>query len=142
MSFPSVWDPSHVYFMTATISGWRPILASHPYVDIVLGSLGWLRKAGRILLFGFVIMPTHAHALLRPLQRPIAEVVRDFGSYTAHEIVHALQRQGEHQLLAYFHQSARDRRHQHSIWRKIQAKNIYSHRFVLQKLEYIHNNPL
>ena len=33
-------------------------------------------------------------------------------------------------------------RHEHSIWQDIQAKNIYSPKFLFQKLEYIHNNPV
>ncbi len=142
MSFPSVDDPTHAYFITATITGWRPILNSPPYVDIILGSLDWLRKAGRVRLFGFVVMPSHTHLLLRTVGRPIEELVRDFGSFTAHEILQAIRRQGDDELLAYLSRSARDTRHRHSIWRKIQAKNVFSRRFALQKLEYIHNNPL
>jgi hypothetical protein len=30
----------------------------------------------------------------------------------------------------------------HHFWQKIQAKNIYSVDYLIQKLEYVHNNPI
>jgi hypothetical protein len=36
----------------------------------------------------------------------------------------------------------RDKRHKHSIWQDIQAKNVFSIKFLNQKMEYIHNNPV
>lgn len=36
----------------------------------------------------------------------------------------------------------RDERSNYSVWQDIQAKNIYSTKFLYQKLEYMHNNPV
>jgi REP element-mobilizing transposase RayT len=141
VTFKSLHDPCHAYFVTATIDGWRPILASRGCAHVVTESLAWLRREGRIRLFAFVVMPSHVHALLRPVERRIGEVVRDFGSFTAHEIVRVLREDGEERVEP-FRQPTSDGGYRHRIWRKIQAKNVFSQRFVLQKLEYIHNNPV
>ena len=45
-------------------------------------------------------------------------------------------------LLEYFHKHRRDERHEHSIWQDIQEKNIFSNKFLKQKMEYIHQNPV
>ena len=111
-------------------------------MQIVLDSLVWLQNKKRMLLFAFVIMPSHLHLILKPEGKTIGEVVQDFGSYTAHIILHELRKDERDDLLKFFHEQRRDARHGYSIWQDIQAKNIYSSEFLFQKMEYIHSNPV
>jgi putative transposase len=142
MTFSSTHNINHLYFVTASISGWRHLLAEPKYVQIVLDSLVWLQSEKRILLFAFVIMPSHLHLILKPESKTIGDVVQDFGSYTAHAILHELHKEKRDNLLQHFYEQRRDTRHKHSIWQDIQAKNIYSSKFLFQKMEYIHSNPV
>ena len=82
------------------------------------------------------------HVILKPESDPIGEIVQQFGSFTAHEILKSLRAQNKKDLLHMFQRAKRDQRHEHSIWQDIQAKNIYSLDFLQQKLEYIHQNPV
>jgi putative transposase len=109
---------------------------------IVLNSLAWMQQQKRILLFAFVIMPSHLHAIFKPESKTIGEIVQQFGSFTAHEILNQLRENHQQDLLELFQLKKRDQRHEHSIWQDIQAKNIYSMDFLQQKLEYIHQNPV
>jgi len=102
----------------------------------------WLQRQNRIVLFAFVIMPSHLHAIIKPENVTIAEILQQFGSFTAHEILKKLQADNQKDLLDIFNQKRRDQRHEYSIWQDIQAKNIYSIEFLWQKLEYIHQNPI
>jgi REP element-mobilizing transposase RayT len=142
MTFSSAHNIDHLYFVTASIVGWKHLLAEPKYSQIVLDSLVWLQKAKRTLLFGFVVMPSHLHLILKPISKTIGETLQDFGSYTAHAILHELRNDKQDDLLWFFHKQRRDTRHEHSIWQDIQAKNIYSFEFLSQKLEYIHSNPV
>jgi REP element-mobilizing transposase RayT len=142
MTFSAVHDVSHLYFVTASIAGWKHLLSKPAYIQIVLDSLVWFQNEKRILLFAFVIMPSHLHMILKPEEAMIGDVIRDFGSYTAHAILHELHKDKMQDLLLFFHQQRRDARHKHSIWQDIQAKNVYSHAFLSQKLDYIHGNPV
>lgn len=142
MTFSSVHDINHLYFVTASISGWRHLLAEPNYIRIVLDSLVWLQNEKKILLFAFVIMPSHLHMILKPENKTIGDIVQDFGSYTAHAILHELRKDKREDLLRFFHEQRRDTRHEHSIWQDIQAKNIYSSKFLFQKMDYIHSNPV
>jgi REP element-mobilizing transposase RayT len=101
-----------------------------------------MQQKKRILLFAFVIMPSHLHAILKPENNSSGEVLQQFGSFTAHEILKRLRAQNQTDLLKLFRQEKRDKRHEHSIWQDIQAKNIYSMDFLQQKMEYIHQNPI
>jgi len=111
-------------------------------MQIVLDSLVWLQIEKRILLFAFVIMPSHLHLILKPEDKTIGEILQDFGSYTAHTFLQELREDKRADLLKLFHEERRDARHEHSLWRDIQAKNIYSSEFLFQKMEYIHSNPV
>lgn len=142
MTFSSIHNIDHLYFITASICGWRHLLAEPKYSQIILNSLVVLQRTKRILLFAFVIMLSHLHLILKPACKTIGSILRDFGSYTAHTILHELRNDKRSDLLLFFHEQRRDLRHAHSIWQDIQAKNIYSHKFLSQKIEYIHNNPV
>ena len=142
MTFASFHDPDHLYFITASIIEWKHLFIADEYARIPLNSLEWMQKEKRILLFAFVVMPSHLHAILKPESNSISEIVQQFGSFTAHDVMKKLKQQNQKDLLALFHQKKRDKRHKHSIWQDIQAKNIYSMEFLQQKLEYIHQNPI
>jgi putative transposase len=93
-------------------------------------------------LFAFALMPSHLHAIVKPHERSIGKLLDEFGSFTAHAILQQLRQDHESELLEFFSEQRRDRRHHHSLWQDIQAKNIYSSKFLIQKMEYIHNNPV
>lgn len=142
MTFNSIHDSTHLYFVTASVVEWIPLFKHPKYADIILNSLSWMQKENRLLLFAFVIMPTHAHFLIKPENRAIGETVQQFGSFTAHEILKKVREDNKTEWLNTFEQEKRDSRHKHSIWQDIQAKNIFSMEVLEQKIEYIHQNPI
>ena len=142
MTFSSFHDPTHLYFITASIIDWKPLFTAPEYANIPLDSLTWLQQQKLILLFAFVVMPTHLHVIIKPENNAIGEIVQQFGSFTAHETLKKLRVNSQKDLLDVFNQKKRDQRHEHSIWQDIQAKNIYSMDFLWQKMEYIHQNPI
>jgi hypothetical protein len=87
-------------------------------------------------------MPSHLHAIMKPVNDTIGTIVQQFGSFTAHEILEKSRADNQQEILNLFQQRKRDQRHEHSIWQDIQAKNIYSMEFLQQKMEYIHQNPV
>lgn len=142
MTFNSFHDPAHLYFVTASIIEWKHLFKNPKYVKIILDSLAWMQKQKRILLFAFVIMPSHLHAILKPENETISNILQQFGSFTAHEILKELKLDKQQNSLKAFKEHKRDDRHEHSIWQDIQAKNIYSEDVLWQKMEYIHQNPI
>ncbi|HLF25927.1 MAG TPA: hypothetical protein VJG32_06300 [Anaerolineae bacterium] len=144
MSFKPQHFPSHLYFITATLLGWRPLLARFEFAWIVLDSLGWHRKQCRLALYAYVVMPTHFHAIIKPAEnKTISENLQSLGSFTAHAILNQLRIDGFTEEMRYFAEHRQlDRTEQHQVWQPIQAKNIHSPAFLREKLEYIHNNPV
>ncbi|MCP4543380.1 MAG: hypothetical protein GY832_40215 [Chloroflexi bacterium] len=144
MTFKPQHNPTHLYFVTATILGWKQLFIEPTYAEIIIQSLDFHRRHGRWSLFVFAPMPNHAHFVIRPLgEQTISTVLHSFGSYTAHAILNQLQQDERTDLLAFFPQRQnRDAGKQHQIWLPIEAKNVFSVDFLRQKVEYVHNNPI
>jgi putative transposase len=144
MTFKPYHDPTHLYFVTATLLGWRQIFCDPACAQIVLDSLDWHRRHGRWSLYAYVLMPNHVHAIVKPAEaQTISSVLQSFGSFTAHAILGRLEGDGHDELLAFFaKRQDRDASKQHQIWQPIQPKNVYSVAFLREKLEYVHNNPV
>ena len=130
-----------IYFFTATILEWKPILHDDNYKKIVIESLRFLVENKRIYLCGFCIMSNHIH-LLWQMQHPheLKDVQRDFLKYTAQIILKNL-RNTDTQLMETLRVDAKDRKYQ--VWeRNALSVPIRSEAVLKQKLDYIHNNPV
>jgi putative transposase len=102
MTFNSLHDPAHIYFITASICGWKQICTEPVYASIILGSMKWLRKKERMKLYAYVLMPNHLHAVIKPVGATIGALLRDFGSFTAHQILKQLREEERFDLLEFF----------------------------------------
>jgi putative transposase len=142
MTYPAFHDDSHLYFITASIVGWKPLFILPTYSTIILDSLSWLRIQGYIKLFAFVVMPTHVHWIGKPVDLKISEILQKFGSFTAHEILKNLKEENQADLLNFMKSQKRDTTRSLSIWQDIQAKNIFSIQALQEEMEYIHSNPI
>ncbi|MCW3128196.1 MAG: hypothetical protein JWO03_3854 [Bacteroidetes bacterium] len=132
---------NHVQFFTATILEWKLLLKPNAYKEVITDSLAFLVKKQRIRIYGFVIMPNHIHLIWQiseTLKRE--DVQRDFLKFTAQEIKRDLEK-NHPDVLKHFEVNAVDRKYQ--IWeRNPLSINIYSRDVLIQKLDYIHANPL
>jgi putative transposase len=129
------------HFFTATNLEWKKLLQPDEYKDVIIGSLKFLVKDGRVIIYGFVIMPNHIHLLWHLLAGKILEYVqRDFLRHTAQEIKKDMLINNIEGLKAYL-VNAKDREYQ--FWeRNALSVEIWSEKVLMQKLKYIHENPV
>lgn len=107
MTFRPFHQEGDLYFITASISGWKYLFYKSQYADIILSSLDFLRKSKRHYLYSFVVMPNHAHFINKPRKGyNISDIVQNFGSFTAHQILKQLRRENRRELLDYFQREA------------------------------------
>jgi len=79
----------------------------------------------RYRLIAWVIMPNHAHILLRPINGTVvSEIMHSIKSFTAHEANRILERKGQFWAKEYFDRYIRDLRH------------------FASTIAYIENNPV
>ena len=92
----------------------------------------------------FVIMPNHFHCIAQfSVADPLTTVLRDFKRHTADRIIRHLKVEGKQTALDELQRRVRRREKQtYKIWEDgYNAKDVVSESFLLQKMEYIHNNP-
>ena len=138
-----IFEVSHPHFLTSTVVAWLPVFAHPPFVEIVLDSWRFLQRERGVRIFGYVILENHLHWIASG--EALAEQVPRFKSFTARSIIDELSRRGFDTLLQELHyfklRHKIDQKYQ--LWREgDHPKQIQSDEMMLQKLEYIHNNPV
>ena len=135
--YPTEWSQ----YFTASIRNWLPLLATDKYKNIITDSLRFLVENKRIELNAFVIMDNHIHLVWQPLTgHTLTSIQLSFMKFTAQSIKFALAIDNP-ALLEKCKVNKTDREYQ--IWkRKPLSIELSSEKVFLQKLEYIHNNPV
>ena len=136
-------DHRQPHFLTCTVVAWLPIFTRPDAVQIVLDSWRFLQTENRMTLLGFVILENHLHFVAAADN--LGKEVGDFKSFTAKQLLTLLKRAGAETLLEqleYF--KLRHKVDQHyQLWQEgSQPKEITDDAMLLQKLEYMHNNPV
>lgn len=131
----------YAQFLTVTALDWKPILKAKEHKKIIIDSLNFLVKNGRIYLYAFVIMDNHFHLIWQMRSGyEMKNVQRDFLKYTAQQIKFSLARL-DPKLLKEMETNGADRQYQ--FWqRNSLAIPLYSTNVFQQKLDYIHQNPV
>jgi REP element-mobilizing transposase RayT len=138
---------SGTYFITFTCHEWLRLIEHTNSYDLVYKWFGNLKSWGHYIN-GYVIMPNHLHALIsfRNTGKIINTVVGNGKRLLAYGIIERLEQQERNGLLGYLNGcvnfSDRQRNKIHEVWEhSFDWKNCRSKGFLLQKLNYIHNNP-
>ena len=136
-----IYAKEHPEFLTVTCLEWKHILMEDRFKDVIMESLSFLSSARRVCVYGFVIMSNHFHLIWQLMgDNKRDDVQGDFLKYTGQQILKNL-RNGQSTLLNELLVNAKDRKHQ--VWeRNSLGVPLWSQEVFLQKLEYIHNNPV
>ena len=94
-------------------------------------------------------MSSHIHLLCKTTNAFIlSNVMRDFKKFTSKKIIELINNEPESRrkwLLDYFKKASEHlkKEQQYKIWQNgYHAEHIFSNKFIRQKVEYIHNNPV
>jgi putative transposase len=137
------------YFMTCTIVGWVDVFSRQRYRQIVVDSLKYCQAHKGLKIYGFVIMTNHIHLLaLAEDEKRMGAIMRDFKRFTATNILKSIQEEPESRqswLLHMFkyHGHLAANREIYQVWQDgFHPTLIYSDKVFLQKLNYLHQNPV
>ncbi len=130
-----------IEFFTATCLNWQPLLHEDARKQILMDSLKFMVRENRIWLYGFVIMPNHIHLMWRRQDAWVDKSTEQmFLKFTAQQIKFRILDSCPVELESY-RSTQGDRLYQ--FWERRPFKaTMYNRKVALQKLNYIHNNPV
>ncbi|MEP7079958.1 MAG: transposase [Ginsengibacter sp.] len=134
-------DHLQSYFYTDSIFQHKSLLKDDKTKLIIIESLQYLVRSGKIVIYGYVIMPTHIHLIWEILslngnESPAGSLAK----FTAHKFKVYLNSKNPIELEDY-RSNKRDRKYQ--FWnRDPLAIALTSEKSFKQKLEYMHFNPV
>jgi len=133
----------HAFFVTFSCYRRLSLLGRDRCKRIVLGSLDALSREHRVGVVGFCIMPNHVHALLRPetagLLSTFVQQWKRLTSGAIQEFLHL----GQPDDYSPFGKYVRDSSGAIHVWQpKYYPFNVFTLKKALEKLEYMHNNPV
>ena len=136
-----------VYFVTFTCFNWIPLIEIAKGYDLVYNFFDVLKANGNEVL-GYVIMPNHVHFLVHytNTKQSLNTNIGNGKRFIGYAIIKRLEEKGEIVLLNQMKEAvtAKDRQRNkiHELWKgTFDIKQCRTEKFILQKLNYIHNNP-
>ncbi|MCD8176776.1 MAG: transposase [Tannerellaceae bacterium] len=141
-------DQEALHYVTFQVVHWIDIFTRKEYRDIIIDSLNYCQQHKGLEVYGYVIMSNHIHLLLKSEVGLISSTLRDLKSFTTKQMLQFMQTEQESRRkwmlnLFAFSATSHKRNRQYQIWiHENHAEEIYSLKFIRQKLDYIHNNPV
>ena len=136
-----------IYFITFTCYKWLPLIGKTNSYDMIFKWFDVLTKKN-INVAAYVIMPNHVHLLLHYSGgKSLNTVISNGKRFMAYEIVRFLEQNGEQGLLNKLQNEVKQkdssRGKKHEVWKdSFDVKECRTEEFILQKLIYIHENPV
>ena len=74
------------YLITTSVIERKPLLAQNGAPEIILDSLLWLEKQGKIIVDAAVVMPDHLHIVAALRKESLSTVMHSLKRYSARKI--------------------------------------------------------
>ena len=136
-----------IYFITFTCYKWLHLIGKTNTYDVVYHFLSHLNQKGHQVV-GYTIMPNHVHLLLffASDNKSLNTVIGNLKRFIGYEIIKNLQAQNDMETLVILNQGVvdaeRKRGKLHQLWQgSFDVKECRTEKFILQKLNYMHQNP-
>jgi REP element-mobilizing transposase RayT len=145
MSLPRFHIEGHIYYITTVIYNRLPIFTRPSFIIPLFDSLNFYHYQQEFKLLGYVVMPDHLHLIIWPYGKAtVSDIMRDYKTFTAKRIIRqAAVEQITDWIMAFEQAGQETGRSDNKVWQdSYWDENVYTERFLRQKLNYVHRNPL
>lgn len=137
------------FYMTMTVVGWADVFTRKNHKQAIVDALRYCIDQKGLNVYAYCIMTNHLHLIANcdePFQ--LGDTVRDFKRHSARtvldQIINAPESRREN-LVSIFKNAAREssKSKAFKFWKTgNHAIELYSEKFLWDKINYIHNNPV
>src|SRR6266536_3285822 len=129
-------------YLTAVAKDRLPVFRTDAIKLLTCRALDEARKSGGFAIYAYVIMPDHLHAITDGLQLP-SKILRYINGIISRRVIDHLKEHGHNSSLQKLERESGSRGHKYSLWEHhANALPIFSEDMFMQKLNYIHMNPV
>lgn len=137
------------YYLTLTVVNWVDIFTRNNHRRVIVDSLRYCIRNKGLNVYAWCLMSNHLQLIVNceePYQ--LKDVIRDFKRHTVKQIIFQIINEPESRrewLLREFTEAGMksERNKKYKFWKTgNHAIELYSEKFVWEKLNYIHNNPV
>jgi len=140
-----ITEQQGLYFVTATVHQWVDVFTRPIYTDILLDSIRFAQNNRGLKVYGWVIMSNHFHAIFScGADFKLSNVLRDMKKFTSTQITDAIRDNVQESRRSWLLWLLRNEKGTGTkFWEEgNHPEEIWSQKFFMQKIEYIHNNPV
>ncbi len=142
-------DTFSTYFITFTCAEWIPLFDITQTYDMVYKWFAILKEKYQADVIAYVIMPNHLHFVAHFHKEGfnLNTIVANGKRFIAYEIINRLEEKENvellHRLECLVTERERKKGQLHKVFKEsFDAKPIITQQFLLQKINYIHHNPV
>ncbi|MFN7691402.1 MAG: REP-associated tyrosine transposase [Bacteroidota bacterium] len=138
-----------LYFVSFSVVGFMDVFTRRKYQEILVESFIFCQLQKGLKLYCYCIMTNHIHFIAASENGSLSNILRDFKSFTATEIMDAIskniQESRKEWLQAQFKNfgSKSPQKQINQFWKHDNHPFfLYSREMIEQKVNYIHHNPV
>lgn len=138
-----------VYFVSFAVVNWIDLFVREEYCEIVIETLKYYQSEGRLELFSYCIMPSHIHLIFRDRNNEPEKLLGNIKRYTSKRLQERIElnpQESRKEWMLWMMNRAGEKTSNvknRMLWQHHNKPiELLSDEVVLQKLDYIHNNPV
>lgn len=144
-----VRNPEEIHFVTFTIVDWVDVFIRPVYKQLIIDSLVYCQRNKGLEIYAYCLMTNHLHLLVSAKHSfYLPDIIRDFKKHTNKKLIQLFEEENESRRdwMLYrfrYHVKYNNRIQNYKVWQDgYHGIECYNVKVLLQKLDYIHNNPV
>jgi putative transposase len=145
-----ITNPEGIYFITFAVVEWIDVFTRKDYAEVVVDSLKYCQKEKGLVLYAGCLMSNHLHMICAAKDGyNLSDILRDFKKYTSLTILNMIEeskRESRRNWMLWIFRSKGEKNRKNTTYQFWQQNNhpkeLLTNKFMQEKLEYIHNNPV
>ena len=142
-------DQTKPYFVSFAVVYWIDLFTRREYCELFLESIQYCQKSKGLIVYAWVIMPSHIHMIIGTRDKPMQDILRDLKSHTSRKLkeeIRAHPSESRKEWLLWMFERAGKKNGNNRDWQLWQQHNqpieLWDNYMMVQKLDYLHDNPV